>query len=180
MVFLLKMAKTHRYWKSVWLALGLLLLLASACTSTSPTHGQWYPGGPLAINIQELLRVPELHFQRDELNYVIRPEEGNELVALHLLVRNREADRLYMTVDDQSVELRGFDDDKYLPLDYMVRGAKLEGDPDLEIRFEPFIWGKIELPKDYQVDGWLIFEVPKGTKLRQMKWVTGGPVFIDL
>ena len=181
MGFILRMLKTHLYLKSVWLTLSLLLLLALACTSTSPTHGQWYPGGPLAINIQELHRVPEFQFQRRDLAfYTIRPTEGNELVMLRLLVLNREADKLFMTVDNQSVELRGFDDDKYLPIDYSARGAKLEGEPDLEIRFGPFIWGQLELPKDYQVDGWLIFEVAKGTKLRQMKWVTSGPVYIDL
>lgn len=164
-----------------WVVLGIMCLLVVACAGTSPTHGQWYPGGPLGINIQELRRVPEVQFQKsDDVHLAIQPEDGHELVILRLFVLNREADKLFMTIDDQSAELRGFNDDKYLPIDHAVRGKEINDGVDPRKRFQPFIWGQVELKKNYKVDGWMVFEVPVGTQLRQLKWITSGPVYIDL
>ena len=171
---------------SLGIVLSMLCLFVVACAGTSPTHGQWYPGGPLGINIQELLRVPEVQFQKssdgfsDDGHFAIRPEDGNELVIFRLFVLNREADKLFMTIDDQSAELRGFDDDKYFPIDHSVRGKEINDGVDPEKRFQPFIWGQVELKKNYKVDGWMVFEVPVGTMIRQLKWITSGPVYIDL
>ena len=91
---------------SYWIILGVLCLFVIGCSGTSPTHGQWYPGGSLGINIQELHRVPEVQFQKsDDVHLVIRPQSDHELVILRLFVLNREADKLFMTIDNQSVEL---------------------------------------------------------------------------
>ena len=42
-----------------------------------------------------------------------------------------------------------------------------------------FITGPFELQKDMGIDGWMVFEAPKGTKFRSMRWRAGDSVTID-
>ena len=32
------------------------------------------------------------------------------------------------------------------------------------------IWGVSEFPKDFKINGWLVFEIPKGAPLREFRW----------
>ena len=42
-----------------------------------------------------------------------------------------------------------------------------------------FITGPFELQKDMGIDGWMVFEAPKGTKFRSIRWRAGDSVTID-
>jgi hypothetical protein len=42
-----------------------------------------------------------------------------------------------------------------------------------------FIQGHMELKKDCGVDGWMVFEAPKGTKLREFRWRASDSLSID-
>ncbi|MCZ6535065.1 MAG: hypothetical protein O6914_03690, partial [Chloroflexi bacterium] len=49
--------------------------------------------------------------------------------------------------------------------------------PDKD-RFTPFIRGSQELEKDFELDGWLVFDVPKDSKAESLKWEAGGDIII--
>ena len=36
--------------------------------------------------------------------------------------------------------------------------------------FKPFLWGNINLDKNFQVQGWMVFDVPKGLILGTIWW----------
>ena len=42
-----------------------------------------------------------------------------------------------------------------------------------------FITGPFELPQDMGIDGWVVFEAPKGTKFRSFRWRAGDSITID-
>ena len=42
-------------------------------------------------------------------------------------------------------------------------------DPD-EGKFSPFLWGEVELPRSFQVSGWVVYDVPKGLTLGSIWW----------
>ena len=137
----------------------------------------------MAINLMEFYRLQEVRFQGgDEGYYALRPEEeGNELVLLHMNVSNQEANRAFLTVDESAAELRGFENDKYFPIDVSARIVPQEGEPSTDERLSPFIiiWGSFELDKGLGLDGWIVFEAPKDTPFRQLKWAAGDTIFID-
>ena len=160
-----------------------LILLACSDSGLLPI-GKAGRGEALTVRLEDIQRVQEIRFLgNDNQHYLVFPSStDNELVALKLLVRNREANRLLMTVDKAAAELRGFGpNESYELLDlYQInelfeKNLKIvEGDHPAEDRYSPFLAGPFELVKGFGVTGWIVFEVPKGTKLREIRWDAGG------
>ena len=185
---------------TTWRPLGvipLLILMAApvACSGSGPLPiGKPAKGDSLIVTIEAVEKVQEIRFLgNDNVHYLVTPAGGgNELVALRIRVFNEEATRLLITIDEDAAELRGFGfKEKYRPLDlyYLELGTTVrtvEGTHPLEDRFLPFLAGPIEmdgvagLPQGHAVRGWMVFEVPKGIKLREMRWEAGDNVYLSV
>ena len=118
-------------------------------------------------------------------HYLVTPSSpDNELVAINVQVYNRESNTVAMEIVGDAVELRGFGiDEAYTLLDVTANNtANVSSTPDAhssENRFTPFVRGTVsDLPLGNSLLGWIIFEIPKGAGLRELKWDTGDTVFI--
>ena len=88
----------------------------------------------------------------------------------------------------KAVELRGVNSNEvytpvnlFLPKEELLDKQNVTGVQEThpsENRYTPIIAGPIELPQNNAIDGWIVFEVPKGAKLREMRWDAGDTVFI--
>ena len=126
----------------------------------------------------------------DAPHYLVAPSSvGNELVIVRLEVHNREATRVLMDIVPEAVELRGFGiDESYQMVDVSPTNrtyvARVDSSHKSEGRYTPFIANPVELagepglPQGHSIIGWVVFDVPKGTRLRELKWDTGDTVFI--
>ena len=43
-----------------------------------------------------------------------------------------------------------------------------------------FLVGEFELPQGFSIDGWILFEAPRGTKFRHIRWQAGDTITIPL
>ena len=118
-------------------------------------------------------------------HYLVAPSSpGNELVAINLQVFNRESNTVAMEIVGDAVELRGFGiDEAYTLLDVSpdntVNVTSIPDSHPAENRFTPFVRGVVpDLPLGNSLVGWIIFEIPKGAGLRELKWDTGDTVFV--
>jgi hypothetical protein len=41
-----------------------------------------------------------------------------------------------------------------------------------------FLVGSFQLPRDFSIDGWMMFEAPKGTNFRELRWRAGDSIII--
>ena len=41
-----------------------------------------------------------------------------------------------------------------------------------------FLEGSFNLPKDTSLDGWMIFDIPKGTEIKSLRWRAGDSITI--
>ncbi len=116
--------------------------------------------------------------------HVFPSSPDNELVAINLQVYNREANTVAMEIAGDTVELRGFGIDEAYPLldvtsNNTANVATTPGSHPDENRFTPFVRGVVSnLPLGNSLSGWIIFDVPKGAGLRELKWDAGDTVFI--
>ena len=149
--------------------------------------GRGGKGETLVIGIEDINRVQEIRYEgTDQQHYLLAPaSQENELVVIRLNVHNAQATTIFLTVDESAAELRGFENDEsYNPLSLHqieVNGKNLrvvEGSHPAENRYVPFIAGPIDLPQGHSVIGWVVFEVPRGTRLRELKWDAGDTVYI--
>ena len=157
--------------------------------------GQYFRGRTLDINIVSLERVDQLRYatidpDQVEHHWRISPsEEDLELVLVRLKVENHTATSAIVKVDEQAAELRDFFRGKYFPIDVNQRVEEVSAPSNpADERPMVFLWNRtledgrteaFELQKDLVVDGWMVFEAPKGTKFRELRWHAGDSLIIE-
>jgi hypothetical protein len=171
----------------------LAIVLAStmlglvACGPGAEKLGEWYGGDALIARVTALQRKAEilvlaLDSQPDALKFLrITPAEGNELVVAYVEVINQETSRIVLTLDTGAAELdtRKATAEEYHPIDVFARGEPTEEFGEGETYYAPILWDQVDLLKEHQLVGWMVFEVPKGERFRQMVWRASDTIFIE-
>lgn len=107
---------------------------------------------------------------------------------VRLKVENHTATSAIVNVDERAAELRDFFQGKYFPINVNERVEEVSA-PENPADERPmvFLWNRVledggseafELQKDFGVDGWMVFEAPKGTKFRSLRWRAGDSLTI--
>ena len=180
-------------WAALLLLPLVLLLAAGGCSNDAGglPLGLASKGTTLIISVQDIKRVQEIRYLgTDELHYLVVPSNvENQLVALLLNIHNQDAARVLMTVDEEAAELRGEGpNEKYGVVDVtpenQVNVSVVEESHPSEDLILPFIVGSIALdgvpglPQGHSVEGWVVFETPKGIRPTTLRWAAGDIVFI--
>ena len=183
-----------RYIKPIHIGVLLILISLMACTETSANFGKYYRGKTLDVNIVKLERLPELLYstidaERAPHYFRILPSEDQlELIILRVKVENHTATSAIVNIDSQAAELRDFFQGKYFPMNVNERVEEIDA-PDRRggDRSVVFLWNKTSqdgtneaftLPRDFGIDGILVFEAPKDTKFRELRWRAGDTLSI--
>ena len=183
-----------RHIKPIHIWILLILISLMACTETSANFGKYYRGKTLDVNIVKLERLPELLYSTidsDQVPHYFRivpSEDQLELVILRVKVENHTATSAIVNIDSQAAELRDFFQGKYFPINVNERVEEIDP-PDRRIadRSVVFLWNKtyqdgtseaFTLPRDFGIDGILVFEAPEDTKFRELRWRAGDTLSI--
>lgn len=102
-----------------------------------------------------------------------------ELVLVRLKLENHTATSVIVDVDEDAAELRDFASTIYRPLNVTQRVQETTEPPGPRGRSLVFVQGSMELKKDCGVDGWMVFEAPKDTKFRELRWRASDSLSID-
>jgi hypothetical protein len=159
----------------------------------------------VALERMPELRYRTVDSQQKVHHYLITPsEESMELVLMRLKVENHTATSAIVNIDEQAAELRDFLGGEYFPININERVKEVEapenpgGEPlaacplperaaDVRSRV-CFLWNRtfedgstqaFRLERDYGIDGWMIFEAPKDTQFRELRWRGGDSLSIE-
>ena len=190
------------FWVSV---ISLAIIALAGCEDVSPAIGKYYAGRTLHLNVFAMERVPELLYYREDNEqnttyYRLAPSEPElELVMLRIKVENHKATSAIVSVDERAAELRDFFQGKYFPIDAGERVEEVElpagSGSERASRCPPqnpsdlcFLWNAnsgegagqaFDLQKGFGIEGWMIFEVPKDQKIREIRWRAGDTLSIQ-
>ena len=115
---------------------------------------------------------------------VIRPRASNrQIVVIKLTIVNRTALVTSIIVDGEAAKLGDRRGARILALDPFacskaVDAANPIADPDEDL-YTPFLWGETELDRNFQVEGHIVFDVPKGLILGSFFWDEVDAIIID-
>jgi hypothetical protein len=175
--------------KTVFVVLSLSLILALMLTAsciggTSSALGRTYQGPILQLTLEDIVTVPEVVYTEEPdadgagKDYIILPSsEENELVLIRTRIGNHAATRVQLDIDSQPAELR-MDVGRYYAINTNDVKVPADGFYANKNAYVPFIRGSQQLEKDFELDGWIIFEVPKGAVAESLKWEAGGDIII--
>lgn len=183
-----------------------LALLAAACADVSPAVGKYYVGRTLHVSVAAMERAPELLYSlpatatTEQRHYRITPSEPEqELLLLRVKVQNHRATSAIVSIDETAAELRDFFQGKYFPVNVNDRAQEVAAPERVDqLRTarcpieQPndlcFLWNQsfvdgsdraFDLQKGFGIDGWMIFETPKDTEIRELRWRAGDSLSIE-
>ena len=111
-------------------------------------------------------------------DYVIRPSsEENQLMVIRARIGNHAATRAQLDVEALPPELR-MDTGRFKSVNTFEAGVPTEGFHAEKNVYIPFIRGTQAVERGFELDGWLVFDVPKGSQVNSFKWEAGGDIII--
>lgn len=102
---------------------------------------------------------------------VIRPRASNrQLVLLDITLVNRTSLITPLLIDEDAAQIGDRRGERIDAIDPFESSRVVDtADPDEDL-YSPFLWGQIELDREFQVQGWMVFDVPKGLILGSLWW----------
>ena len=159
-----------RIWYMAAAAL-LVISLASACGAdrlTSITQA----GRGLTMNVRDLQQVDGIIYQDEDFKYynVGPAQPGHQLVVAEVTIWNNLSGRLSLFVNEEAAKLEGVDGQEVDALDPYGRRVELDAPPAALSPHLPFLWGPSDLPQDFNITGWMVFEVPDEMEISRFEW----------
>lgn len=162
------------------LALSLIVVPALAGCGGEPERLSGR-GRSLEVHTTQPLIVDKLAFtDNDGQHLVIRPRASNrQLVLLNIAVINRTSLVTPLFIDSEAAQLGDRRGERIDALDPFESAKVVDAADPEENMYSPFLWGDVQLDRDFQVDGWMVFDVPKGLILGSLWWDEVDSIIVD-
>ena len=173
---------TNPYLKVALLALATaaLLLTAAGC------------GGDESNLVAKRGRSLEIHSTLPEVvdrvaytgadgrHRVIRPIASNRRIAVaQVTIVNRTTTVVPLLVDEAAAEIGDRRSRRVEAVDPVGSAEFVDSAGDDSNLYTPFLWGEIELARQTQVTGWMVFDVPQGMTLGTLWWNEVDDILLD-
>ncbi len=163
----------------------LIILIAgaltlSACGSDEPDKVS-ARGRSLEVHTTHPLVVDKVAFRDNSGQHrVIRPKASNrQLVLLDITLINRTSLVTPLLIDEEAAQIGDRRGERIDAIDPFEASRIVDvADPDEDL-YSPFLWGQIELDREFQVQGWMVFDVPKGLILGSLWWEEVDAIITD-
>ncbi len=138
-------------------------------------------GRSLEVHTTQPLIVDKLAFTDNAGQHlVIRPRASNrQLVLLNIAVINRTSLVTPLLIDTEAAQLGDRRGERIDALNPFKAAKVVEAADPEENMYAPFLWGDVQLDRDFQVDGWMVFDVPKGLILGSLWWDEVDSIIVD-
>jgi hypothetical protein len=152
----------------------LVTVIAAACSSSDPgeVSGLTLAGRGLTMNVSDLQRVDSMTYQDvDGTYYSVGPvAEGSELVVARVTIWNTRSGKLFLFVDGDAAILENDEREKAFLINPYERREVLPSAPSDLGRYTPLLWGPSDLPQDFNITGWVVFEAPEDFDAEIFEW----------
>ena len=166
-------------------ALTLLVLLlaslaATSCGSDDPEKVR-ARGRSLEVHTTHPLIVEKVAFRDSTGQHrVIRPRASNrQLVLLDITLVNRTSLITPLFIDEEAAQIGDRRGERIDAVDPFEASRVVDAADPEEDLYSPFLWGPIELDREFQVQGWMVFDVPKGLILGSLWWEEVDTIITD-
>ncbi len=170
--------------------LAIMAMAVIGCSSDPDVIG--VRGRSIEIHAKRPVVAEKLTYESPENQYyVFRPRASNrEVAAVCVTVVNRTSTVMPLEVNPEAARLGNRRGDRISALDPFERSVIVEGASDGLIladtgdeedlsRCTQLLWGQIQLDRNFQVSGWMLFDVPKGLTLGTLWWDEVDEVVLD-
>ena len=169
------------------LTLAVVSLLFTGCGSDDPDMA-FARGRSIEIHAQRPILLEKVSFSATSTtgevsklqHRIIRPKASNrQLAVVHVTVVNRTSTVMPLLIDPEAARLGDRRGQRINALDPFERSDVIDAADEEENSYSPLLWGDIQLDRNFQVEGWVLFDVPKGLTLGTLWWDEVDDVLAD-
>ena len=147
----------------------LMILVAGCFTSNNMFSNKGDVLQIVASTVEEVEKV--LYYDDSGDVYEVTPSNsGNVLALVQARIINQKSTQISLFVDESAANLSIIESPKADPIYYLERGVKSSEVIPSEYKYGPFIWGQVDIPLGYEINGWMMFEVTKGSEYHSFIW----------
>lgn len=138
-------------------------------------------GRSLEVHTSYPLIVEKVAFRDNSGQHrVIRPKASNrQLVLLDVTLVNRTSLITPLLIDEDAAQIGDRRGERINAVNPFESSRVIDAADPEEDLYTPFLWGQIELDKEFQVQGWMVFDVPKGLILGSLWWEEVDAIITD-
>lgn len=161
------------------LVIALFATLAAACGGEPEMR--FVRGRSIEVHVSNPVVKTKMSFTDDSGKHrVIRPVSSNRQLALvEVTIVNRTSTVMPLLIDQDAAQLGDRRGERIEALDPFQSSSFVESPDESEDEFAPLLWGEVQLDREFQVKGWMIFDVPKGLRLGSVWWNEIDEVVLD-
>ena len=155
------------------------LLTVAACGSDPGIH--YATGRSIEIHATNPVTVEKVAFTDTKGGHrVVRPRASNrELAVVKVTIVNRTSTVMPLLIQPDSAKLGDRRGERIVAVDPFGVSATTDVEVDEENLYSPLLWGEVPLERQMQVQGWMVFDVPKGLTLGSLFWDEVDEVTVD-
>ena len=152
------------------LILTLTILTLISCKQGITLVGK--SGRSLEILVDKPLKLENLDYVHLNGQYNrLFPKASNRILALvEVTVINRTSTVVPIKIDEDASLLGDSRGETIEPLNPFKNEQLIILNEPIKDIYSPLLWGDIELARNTQVSGWMIFDVPRGLRLNSFTW----------
>ena len=178
----------RKRWVAALMALMALAILG--CSSDPDVVG--VRGRSIEIHAKRPVVAEKLSYEAPgEQYYVFRPKASNrQMAAVCVTVVNRTSTVMPLEVNPEAARLGNRRGERISASDPFERSSIVDATDEASILRDPgdnedlsrctqLLWGQIQLDRNFQVSGWMLFDVPKGLTLGTFWWDEVDEVVLD-
>ena len=152
------------------LILTLTILTLISCKQEITLVGK--SGRSLEILVDKPLKLENLDYVHLNGQYNrLFPKASNRILALvEVTVINRTSTVVPIKIDENASLLGDSRGETIEPLNPFKNEQLIILNEPIKDIYSPLLWGDIELARNTEVSGWMIFDVPRGLRLNSFTW----------
>ena len=113
-------------------------------------------------------------------DYVIRPSsEEHELMLIRARIGNYDGSLVLLDIEGEPPQL-STNTGTHDSVNSYTEASPTDNYHAQRNEFLPFVRGTQRLDVGFELHGWLVFDVPKGSEIESFKWVAGEEIIVDM
>ncbi len=139
-------------------------------------------GRSLELHVSTPNIVDEVNFfdEAGKLRQIRASASNRQLAIVEVTLVNRTSIVTPLRITSESAQLGDRQGQRIAALDPFEFGRPIARLSEGDKTYTGFLWGETQLDREFQITGWMVFDVPKGLTLGTLWWREVDPIVVDL
>ncbi len=165
---------------ALWLVSLVLLGVVAACGGKPDLAAS--VGRSLELHVATPNIVDEVNFfdEAGKLRQIRASASNRQLAIVEVTLVNRTSIVTPLRIDSESAQLGDRRGQRIDVLDPFESGRPIARLSEGDKTYTGFLWGDTQLDREFQITGWMVFDVPKGLTLGTFWWREVDQISVNL